>query len=61
MQNASSTPEQVEQAREYIDWAALKPPPPPPGQTNGRPWMPAAELAELEALEARLAEELRAR
>jgi hypothetical protein len=54
------TPEQLDQAREYVDWDALKPPPAPPGQNNGRPWMPAAELAELEALEARLAGELRA-
>jgi hypothetical protein len=55
------TPERLDQAREYVDWAALKPPAPPPGQNNGRPGMPAAELAELEALEARLAEGLRAK
>jgi hypothetical protein len=53
--------EHLENARKFVDWAALKPPLPPPGQTNGRPWMPPAELAELEALEARLAEELRAK
>jgi hypothetical protein len=55
------TEEHLATARSYADWAALKPPPPPPGQNNGRLWMPAAELAELEALEARLAEELRAK
>jgi hypothetical protein len=52
--------EHLATARSFVNWAALKPPPPPPGQTNGRPWMPPAELAELEALEARLAAELRA-
>jgi hypothetical protein len=53
--------EHLENARRFVDWEALKPSAPPSGQNNGRGWISSAELAELEALEARLAEELRAK
>ena len=55
------TEAQMETARSYVDWEALKPPAPAPGLNGGRGYMTPAELAELETLEARLAAELRAR
>lgn len=55
------TDEQLGVARSHLhDWDALKPGP-PPGHAIGRPWMPREELADLEALETRLAAELRAK
>jgi len=54
------TAEQMEVAREYVDWKALKPATLEPGPNNGRGYMRPQELAELEALEARVAADLRA-
>jgi hypothetical protein len=54
------TAEQMEVAREYVDWNALKPGTPEPGPNNGRGYIRPQELAELEALEARVAADLRA-
>jgi hypothetical protein len=53
--------EHLRNARRFVDWEALKPSAPPQGQNDGRGWISSAELAELEGLEARLAEELRAK
>ncbi len=53
--------ERIADMRGWVRWDDLKLTGPTAAPNNGRPWMPPAELAELEALEARLAAELRAK
>jgi hypothetical protein len=56
-------PERVEKLRSWVRWEDIRSRAASPSTlaTTGRGWMRSEELAELEALEARLAEELRSR